>query len=309
MFRRKPIKWPDNARIAITTCVVTESWPANLGTPTSEQSEFRKDHAPAAKFKMDIASVSDHQYGERVGVYRVMDLLNQEGIKASFFVNGHTVEAFPDLMKQILADGHELCSENWRHEYVTNMTPEEQRKDISRTIDTFQKVLGIKPQGYIMPGEKGTDDTPGILVDLGYKYWMCLLNEDLPYIVQVKEGELVIATYGIWTTDHTTGHPRTARTPRELLQLWKDNFDWIYEEGKDYPGFMSLGLHPFLIGRPFRIIILREFLRYVKSHTGVWFPRGIDMANYWLENCHDNLVEKWPNYGTGLAYEKTVLKI
>jgi len=308
MFRRKPIRWPNNARIAITTCVVTESWPDNLGTGKSLQSEFRKGLPSNAKFKRDICSITDRQYGERVGVYRVMEILRQEGIKASFFVNGHTVETFPDMMKLIVAEGHELCSENWRHEYAYMMTQKEQRDDIKRTVNAFQKVLGFKPQGFIMPGERPTDDTPKILIDLGYKYWMCFLHEDLPYVLKVGRGELVLTSYGVWMTDHRTGRADAGRTPRELLQIWKDHFDWIYEEGGDYPGFMSLGLHPFLIGRPFRAIILREFYRYAKGHAGVWFPRGIDLANYWLENCHDNLVEKWPNYGTGLAYEKTQVK-
>jgi len=308
MFRRKPIRWPGNARVAITTCVVMESWPEDLGTHTSQQSEFRKGPPADAKFKRDIASITDRQYGERVGVYRVLEILQQEGVKASFFVNGHTVESFPGVMKQIVDEGHDLCSENWRHEYVTMMTPEEQKNDIKRTVDSFQKVLGFKPQGYIMPGERPTDDTPKILTELGYKYWMCFLHEDLPYVLSVDGKELVLASYGIWTTDHRTGQADAGRTPRELLQIWKDNFDWIYEEGERYPGFMSLGLHPFLIGRPFRSVILREFLRYAKGHPGVWFPRGIDLANHWLEHCHDNLVERWPNYGTGLAYEKTQIK-
>jgi len=308
MFRRKPIQWPNNARVAITTCVVMESWPDELGTAKSLQSEFRKGIPADAKFKRDIASITDRQYGERVGVYRVLNVLREEGIKASFFVNGHTVETFPQVMKQIVAEGHELCSENWRHEYVFEMTPEEQREDIKRTADTFQKVLGFKPQGFIMPGERPTDDTPKILVDLGYKYWMCFLHEDLPYVLKVDGGALVLASYGIWMTDHRTGQADGGRTAREMLQIWKDNFDWIYEEGKTYPGFMSLGLHPFLIGRPFRTTILREFLRYAKGCPGVWFPRGIDLADHWLKNCHDNLVERWPNYGTGLAYEKTQLK-
>jgi peptidoglycan/xylan/chitin deacetylase (PgdA/CDA1 family) len=308
MFRRKPIKWPDNARVAITTCIVTETWPDELGTPTSSQVEMRKNIPQTGRFKKDLASITDRQYGERVGVYRVMNVLREEGIKASFFVNGYTVEVFPDLMRRIMAEGHELCSENWRHEYVTTMTADEQRNDIKRTVDTFQRVLGFKPRGYIMPGELPTDETPGILAELGYKYWMCFLHEDLPYVLKVDTGELVLASYGIWTTDHRTGQADAGRTPRELLQLWKDNFDWIYEEGATYPGFMSLGLHPFLIGRPFRTGILREFFRYAKGHPGVWFPRGIDMAEYWLANCRSNLIEKWPNYGTGLAYDKTEIK-
>jgi peptidoglycan/xylan/chitin deacetylase (PgdA/CDA1 family) len=154
---------------------------------------------------------------ETVGVYRVMEVLRQEGIKASFFVNGHTVEAFPDLMRQIVAAGHELCSENWRHEYVTMMTAEEQRSDIKRTVDTFQRVLGFKPRGFIMPGELPTDETPGILTELGYKYWMCFLH-GCPTCSE-SSGELVLASYGIWTTDHRTGQADAGRTPRAAPDL------------------------------------------------------------------------------------------
>ncbi|MGH7834613.1 MAG: polysaccharide deacetylase family protein, partial [Candidatus Binatia bacterium] len=223
MFRRKAVRWPDGARIAVTTCVVMESWPDELGTSKSLQSEARRGLPSDAKFKRDIASITDRQYGERVGIYRVLEVLRQEGIKASFFVNGHTVETFPGVMRQILAGGHELCSENWRHEYVFMMTPEEQRSDIKRTVDAFQRVLGFKPQGFIMPGERPTDETPKFLVELGYKYWMAFLHEDLPYILKVDGGELLIASYGIWTTDHRTGRADAGRTPRELLQIWKDN--------------------------------------------------------------------------------------
>lgn len=305
MFQRKPIKWPNNERVAITICIVTESWPEDLGMPTYPESGLRTGTPAQARFQRDIALITDFQYGERIGVYRVMEVLRQEGIRASFFVNGYTVEAFPDLMKKIIAEGHEIGSENWRHEYVIMMSAEEQRADLKRTVDTFQRVLGFKPQGFMIPGARPTDETPGLLVELGYKYWMCFLNEDLPYVLKVDGGELVTASGGTWMTDRRTGSGNAGRTPRELLQIWKDNFDWIYEEGARYPGFISITLHPFLIGRPFRTVILREFLRYAKAHAGVWFPRGIDLANYWLENYRDNLIERWPNYGTGLPYEKT----
>jgi peptidoglycan/xylan/chitin deacetylase (PgdA/CDA1 family) len=308
-MRRLPIQWPDKARVAVLPCIVFETWPDDLGTAKSLQSEFRKGVPADARFPKDIASITDRQYGERVGMYRVLDLLAAEGIKTTFFVNGATVEAFPELMREIVGQGHELASENWRHEYAITQTEEEQRRDITRTVESFEKVLGVRPQGFIMPGERPTDLTPHLLVEHGYRYWMFSLNEDLPYVLQVDGGgELVIMCYGIWLTDHRTGRADAGRTPRELLQLWKDNFDYLYEEGERFPSFMSLGLHPFLIGRPFRATVLREFLRYAKGHPGVWFPRCIDVARYWLEHHRTNRIDLWPNYGTGLSRAKTKAK-
>ena len=307
MFRRSAIKWPDNARVAVIICIVMESWPEDLGTEASLQSELRKAF-PNARFKRDIGSIMDRQYGERVGVYRILEVLRQERIKASFFVNGHTVATFPNLMKQILAEGYELSSENWRHEYLNTLTPEEQYRGIKRTVDTFQEVLGFKPQGFIVPGERATDETPKYLVDLAYKYWMGTSHEDLPYILKVDSGELVVSPYILWTTDHRAGQANAGRTMRDMLQMWKDNFDFMYKEGGRYPGLMCLGVHPFLIGRPFRALMLQQFLRYVKKHPRVWVTRGTDLATYWREHYYDNLVEKWPNYGTGLAHEVTQVK-
>jgi peptidoglycan/xylan/chitin deacetylase (PgdA/CDA1 family) len=237
-----------------------------------------------------------------------LSILRSEGIKASFFVNGRTVAAFPELMKRIVAEGHELGSATWHQANVPLVTREDQHSDIKRTVDAFQRNLGFRPQGFMMSREGSTDDTPRVLVELGYKYWLSLLHEDLPYVLSVGRGELVVASYGPPMTDARGGHLELGSNPREIYQLWKDNFDWLYEEGATYPGFMSLGVHPFLTGRPFMAEVFREFLRYVKSHPGVWFARGIDLANFWLENCRDHLIEKWPNYGTGLPYEKTPAK-
>ena len=89
--------------------------------------------------------------------------------------------------------------------------------------------------------------------------------------------------------------------PRDLLQLWKDTFNVLLAEGgRLLPNFIAWGLHPFLTGRPYRIVALREFLRYAKGHPNVWFARCLDVARWWEKDSRDHSVESWPNYGTGL---------
>ncbi|MBI4523287.1 MAG: polysaccharide deacetylase family protein [Deltaproteobacteria bacterium] len=280
-------------------CVVMETPEEGLGGSGWQHPGAFRQLPPNARFKKELTVITEHQFGERVGIFRVLDLLQAEKIKTSFFVNGSTVEAYPDLMKEIVSRGHELASENWRHEFGMLQTKEEEQADIERTVAMFEKVLGFKPKGYISAGERPSGDTPGILVQNGYVYWNAFLHEELPYVLQVDAGELVILSYGVWLTDRRASKD-TGYTHREMLQTWKDNFDYLYEEGKRYPSMMLLGLHPFLIGRPFRAQMLREFIRYAKRHEGVWFARCMDVANYWKENFHDHQVERWPNYGTGL---------
>jgi hypothetical protein len=148
-------------------------------------------------------------------------------------------------------------------------------------------------------GVQPTDQTPVIAADLGYIYWMDLQHEDLPYTLRVGNRDLVVLDYLLAINDYST-NSEMGRTPRQLLQLRKDTFDLLYAEGAPSPNMMAWGLHPILTGRPYRAIILQEFIRYAKGHTDVWFPRCIDVARYWLERYRTNRIDVWPNYGTGL---------
>ena len=302
---RRPIEWPNDARIAIMPTVVLETWPEDeLGRPGSAQASFRHDFPSGSTFTTDIALISDRLYGERCGAYRVLDILEEFGVKTSWFLNGAGVEAFPHLAKEILDAGHELASENWRHDYVTRQTDEIQRDELLRTIRAFETHAGVRPVGYISPGERPNHYTLPLIAEQGYRYYMGTISEDLPYTLRTEKGDLVMFSYGIWLTDHQmAGSVR--KNPRDILQWWKDQFDQLYEEGeKGRPGLMTMGLHPFIIGRPYRARVLREFLDYVSKKKKVWFARGDAATDHYLANYREAYVEHWPHYGTGLPRPK-----
>jgi peptidoglycan/xylan/chitin deacetylase (PgdA/CDA1 family) len=301
---RKPIAWPDDSYIAVLPAVCFETWPEELGKPGSAQASFRKEFPEGSLFKTDIAVISDHLYGERNGAHRVLNVFKEFGIKTTWFLNGAGVEAFPDIAKLILGDGHELGSENWRHDYAWRQTREQQKDDLERTIAAFQKNLGIRPFGFISPGERPTDDTPELLAELGYEYYCGTIHEDLPYTLQTKKGEITVIRYGIWLNDHMLAYA-LRKDPRALLQWEIDEFDQLYEEGRQgSPGMMVLGIHPFIAGRPFRAKALREFFAYATSKPKVWFPKAIDIARHYKKNYGDAYVDAWPNYGTGIRRPK-----
>ena len=93
-----------------------------------------------------------------------------------------------------------------------------------------------------------------------------------------------------------SSYQRAGRTPRDLLQMWKDCFDCLYEEGATDPKFMMWGNHPFVGGRPFRALLLREFIRYAKKHGKVWFAPAGEIAKWYRDNYRDAQVEEWPNF-------------
>jgi peptidoglycan/xylan/chitin deacetylase (PgdA/CDA1 family) len=169
---------------------------------------------------------------------------------------------------------------------------DEEKNDLIKSIDAITKVVGKRPQGYLSTGITPSDNTAPIIAEAGYTYWMDPQHEDLPYVLRVNERELVVLQYLFYMNDYTT---YSVRAPRQLLEIWKDSFDYLYTEGENDPKMMIWGMHPFLIGRPYRAKILQEFIRYAKGHPKVWFARCIDIANWWLENYKDNHVEQWPN--------------
>jgi len=297
--RRQPITWPDNARIALVPCVAFETWPDDLGVPGSLQNMNRRPIPSTARFAKDLAVITDRQYGERVGIFRILDCFAEEGIHTTFFVSGATVEAYPDLFREIKAAGHEIGTENYIHDYSFMKSPQQERADQERTVAAVKKVLGDPPLGYLSTGVRPSEDSPRIISELGYSYWMDPQHEELPYTLRVGGKELTVLSYCLNLNDYTT-YKAEERTPRELLQLWKDTFDVLYAEGSRSPNFIAWGLHPFLTGRPYRIVALREFLRYAKGHPNVWFARCLDVARWWEKNYRDHSVESWPNYGTGL---------
>jgi allantoinase len=293
MSRRSPIKWPDGARIAVLPCVAFETWPDDIGKRDSMNRSHRAPYPANARFPKDLSVVSDRDYGERVGVFRMLDIFAEERITTTFFINGATAEARPEIIKEILAAGHEIATESYIHDYNYMKRPEEEHADLQKTIAAVKGVADKPPLGFLSQGIQPTDQTALSVADLGYVYWMDLQHEDLPYTLRVGKRDLVVMDYMFGLNDYNTNGD--GRTARDLLEMWKDSFDQLYAEGATNPNMMTFGMHPFLTGRPYRAPILREFLRYAKGHKNVWFPRCIDVARWWLENYRDHQVETWPN--------------
>ena len=294
MARREPIKWPDNARIAIVIAVPFETWPEDIGMRNSLNMSNRRPYPPNAQSKKDLHVISDRQYGERVGVYHMLDLLRRQGIETTFFANGITIEEFPDTAQEILAGGHEIASENYIHDYSFMKSYEEEKADQRRTVEAIEKVVGQRPLGYVSTGIQPSENTAVILAEEGYLYWTDPQHEDVPYTLRVGDRDMAVLQYYFGLNDYST-FGAEGRTPRHMLEIRKDYFDFLYREGENNPGMMMWGNHPFITGRPQGIVALEEFITHAKGHRDVWFARGVDVARWWLDNYKDSHVEVWPN--------------
>src|SRR4051812_1791760 len=221
MPRRAPIKWPGNARVAVSLFVSCESWPDDLGTPSSHQRSNRGTLPANAIFKKDMGVVMDRQYGEKAGIWRLLDLFRQEDVKATFFLNGKTVEENQEAAKEIVASGHEIAAQPYIHEYTITLDKEGEREIIGRSVEAFEKTLGVRPLGYLSPGVRPTPHTTEIIADQGFTWSSDCIDDDLPYYVKSKDRSILMMPKDFHPNDYTT-YDVVSRSPRELLGLMQD---------------------------------------------------------------------------------------
>jgi peptidoglycan/xylan/chitin deacetylase (PgdA/CDA1 family) len=153
MGRPRIIEWPNKAKICVTFIIPWEVWPDNFASHESLQRHGGATlPPPKAVFKQNMALITEREYGDRVGIWRIMDMFNRNNLKITFLMNGLKVEQFPEECKEFKAQGHEFSSESYEHEYSFMYTREQERESIQKTVAAFEKVLGQKPTGYLSPG-------------------------------------------------------------------------------------------------------------------------------------------------------------
>jgi peptidoglycan/xylan/chitin deacetylase (PgdA/CDA1 family) len=227
-----------------------------------------------------LIDVSQGVYGPRVGLPRVLKMLKRDGIKGTFFVPGLIAERYPEEIAQISKDGHEVAHHGYEHEDCSKLGTEAQRRMIRKGSDALERVTGRRPRGFrLIPGKH----TLKLLAQMGFLYDSVLMDDDVPYLVTLdrKRSELVELPVCFSFNDtsyfaYTFGMAKPLLTPREVEQVYKDEFDAMYAEG----GYCMFMLHPQVIGRASRLAMLERTIEYMKSKEGVWFATAEQVAEY-----------------------------
>ncbi len=297
--------WPGGAHIAVVFNMSWETWEKSLGTPSNNQKAHERV-PPHAKYQRGMRWIYEHAYGETGGMQRLLDLWRRHNIRTSCYADGHTVSLFPDLAQQVAAEGHEFLVQGWNHNYFWDMTVDEQIRSLKMTKDAFD-ALGIKATGFSSPGGHVTAETFPICADLGFDYVCGLRNADVPFIIPCNGRKLVGQTsYAL--TDFGN-YSISDASPRDIIGMWKDAFDAMYDEGKrGHPKFLAYGTHP-ILSHAFRTRPLEELIDYVKSREGVWITTRGEITRWMLENYPDHDLSKFypeavasdRHYGLGIG--------
>lgn len=278
---RPKIKWPNGARVAF--------WVA----PNIEYYEFAPPLNPARSIwyrpEPDIQNYSQRDYGNRVGFRRMADVMQKYGVRGSVSLNVALCDHFPEIIARCVDLGWELFSHGvYNTRYLYNMTEDEQRRVIRDCRDTIKKYSGQTLDGWLSPAISNTEPTQHLLAEEGIKYTLDFYHDDQPMPVNVRKGRLISVPYMMEVNDVPVLSFRH-NSPETYLQLIKDQFDQLYEEGAESGTVMCIPLHPYLIGQPHRVRLLDEALEYITGHDGVWLATGREIADWYYQHHYDQV--------------------
>lgn len=259
-----PESWPEGARVAVL-----------LSFDVDNETIAWWDGEPS------ISDLSRGEYGARVALKRIVDLLEKEEVAASFFIPALSLKVAPQMAEEIKRlPRHEFAVHGWIHERINRVPPEREREMMVNSIEMIEEITGEKPLGFRAPSWTFSQATAGIIKEMGFVYESSMMSDDRPYEL-VVEGEAtgIVELPVEWILDDAPlMNPRGNRysNPRQVLQVYKDEFDVAYEEGTMF----LLTMHPHYIGHRSRIVVLKELINHIKAKGEIWFATHLEVAEY-----------------------------
>ena len=284
---RKKLNWPGGKRLAVIVTINLEYWEL-----TRDQTEPLYPGGPATiPFPLpgnipDFVNWTWREYGQRVGVWRVLEALDAASVPASCTVNGLFIQERRRIVDAVRERGWELVPHNWAQNDILTYyahDPDAERAVIRRVLDVYEDAVGKPARGWLSSSLRPTAETPDILKENGLLFYCDFLNDDQPYLIHTGSGPLVCVPYSNDINDFNM-FARGGMTLDQGQATLREQFDRLYAEGAASMRLMNFGLHPHVIGQPYRIRALEEFLAYVRTFDGVWFPTREEIATWYLEN-------------------------
>jgi len=274
------IDWPNGAKLALSIVVNVEEG--------SEMTVARGDRGMEPVDELGIhlkapirnyGNESNYLYGIKAGAPRVVKLLREHGLMASWTVAAMSLENHPEIAAAIRELGHEPVSHGWRWVHQFKMDEAQEGDFIRKAVRSIEASCGVRPYGWLSR-YLHTDNTRRLLIEEGFEYHMDDYSGDVPFWdrTTLPDRPIVIVPYQLDANDMKMWTD-PAYTPASWLDYARRCFDQLYREGEEgNPKMMSLGLHLRIIGRPGRIWAFEEFLRHVAAHDGVWVASRREIA-------------------------------
>ena len=282
MIRRPRIEWPDGARVAFWIAPNIEHYEYLPPRDPKRNPWVRTPHP-------EVQGYSQRDYGNRVGFWRMLDVLDRYETRCTVSLNLAVFEHYPEIGEAMMSRRWEVMSHGiYNTRYITSMSEQEEREFLLESIETMQRHTGQPLKGMLAPAVGNNLRTPDLLAEAGLLYHADWMHDDQPVPVRVKQGRLVSIPYSIELNDVPVF--LTNADVADFAANAKAQFDTLYREGADSGRVMCLAIHPYLMGTPQRARYLDEILEYIHRHEHVWHTTAGDIAEHFLEHSYDEFV-------------------
>ena len=267
IFERKPFSWPGNATLAVWIAPNVEVW--RYDSPAGQAiSPNDRGIVP------DVINYAWREYGMRVGLWRIADMLDALGARATVALNSAVVETHPKAVEEMKRRGWELMGHGITNsENLAGLNPEKERALVQTVLKTIEQATGQRPRGWLGPGLVETHNTLDILAEEGVVYCGDWNNDDQPYPMKVRKGRMFSIPYCMEINDISL-FMRKGYTGEQYFQSVIDQFDTLYADSTKQPRVLGIPLHPMIVGQPLRSKYLERALAHIKKHDRVWFATG-----------------------------------
>ena len=274
---RPPLALPGGARMIIWTIVNVEEWDIERPMPRSVLSP------PMGQPLMpDLPNWAWHEYGMRVGFWRLLDCLKRFDIPVTLAINGSVCATYPRVASAALEAGWEFIGHGFNQRPMHQI--EDELEVINQTIEAIHSFTGRVPRGWESPGLTETFDTIDHLAAAGIEYVADWVLDDQPVDIATKDGSVLSIPYTVETNDITMIALQQHES-REIFERTKAQFDQLYQESAEITRIMAISLHPYITGAPHRIGQLETFLSYLNDKPGVLMWTGEQILD-WYRSQH-----------------------
>jgi peptidoglycan/xylan/chitin deacetylase (PgdA/CDA1 family) len=270
---RPKLKLPDNARVAVWTIVNVENW-----SPESPMPRTVISPPMGQPLLPDVTNWAWHEYGMRVGFWRLFEALGTRNLRASFAVNGSCVGLYPEACDAAMSAGWDFVGHGFVQKPMHKV--ENQKESIDATIKAIKDFTGKAPRGWESPGLTETDETLDLLQEAGIEYVCDWCHDDQPVTLKTRAGSIVTVPYTLEINDVAI-YAVAQHSSDELFKRGKDQFDRLYQEGAKIPRVMAISVHPYLMGAPHRIKYLEMLYDHILGHKDVVHWTGAEILDWY----------------------------
>ncbi|HWP25949.1 MAG TPA: polysaccharide deacetylase family protein [Xanthobacteraceae bacterium] len=271
---RPPLRLPDGARMALWFIVNVEEWDPEDAMPRTVLTP------PAGGAPMpDIPNWCWHEYGNRVGFWRMLKVIDEFRIPTVLAINGCAIAAFPPIVRAAVERKWEFIGHGFTQRNMQKVPDE--RADIRMTTEAITKATGRRPRGWLGPGLTETWHTPDLLKEAGYDYVADWVLDDQPVWLKTRTAPLVNIPYTQECNDVAMmliQHHKAS----EYYERAMDQFEQIYADSADSARVMALVVHPYIMGAPHRLKYLRKIFERIRNKPDVKFWTGEQILDWYL---------------------------